>query len=42
MFFEIDVENLVVSDWHNIDSEIGEDVNVLMGSFIWAGEGDGM
>ena len=42
VFFEIDVENLVVSDWLNIESEIGEDVNVLMGSFIWAGEGDGM
>lgn len=42
VFFEIDVENLVVSRRLNVGEEIGEDVNILMGSFIWAGEGDGM
>ena len=42
VFFEIDVENLVVSRQLNVGAEIDEDVNILMGSFIWAGEGDGM
>ena len=42
VFFEIDVENLVISRQLNVGDEIGEDVNILMGSFIWAGEGDGM
>ena len=42
VFFEIDVENLVVSRLLNVGTEVGEEVNILMGSFIWAGEGDGM
>ena len=42
VFFEIDVENLWVSRRLDVGAEIGEDVNILMGSFIWAGEGDGM
>lgn len=42
VFFEIDVENLWISRELNVGAEIGEDVNILMGSFIWAGEGDGM
>lgn len=42
VFFEIDVENLVISRVLDVESEFGEDVNILMGSFIWAGEGDGM
>jgi hypothetical protein len=42
VFFEIDVENLWISRRLDVGAEIGEDVNILMGSFIWAGEGDGM
>jgi DNA-binding beta-propeller fold protein YncE len=42
VFFEIDVENLWISRRLNLENEIGEDVNILMGSFIWAGDGDGM
>ena len=42
VFFEIDVENLVISRLLDVGSEMGEEVNILMGSFIWAGEGDGM
>jgi len=42
VFFEIDVENLWISRQLDVGAEIGEDVNILMGSFIWAGEGDGM
>jgi len=42
VFFEIDVENLWISRRLDVGTEIGEDVNILMGSFIWAGAGDGM
>lgn len=42
VFFEIDVVNLEVSDELDVGAGIGEKVNILMGSFIWAGEGDGM
>ncbi len=42
VFFEIDVENLVISRPLDVGTEMGEEVNILMGSFIWAGEGDGM
>ena len=42
VFFEIDVKNLVISNELELESELGEDVNILMGSFIWDGEGDGM
>jgi DNA-binding beta-propeller fold protein YncE len=42
VFFEIDVETLEVSRWLDLETEIGDDVNILMGSFIWDGVGDGM
>jgi hypothetical protein len=42
VFFEIDLQTLELSDELDIGAEIGENVNILMGSFIWAGEGDGM
>jgi len=34
VFFEIDVENLVISRQLNVGDEIGEDVNIFMRSFI--------
>jgi len=42
VFFEIDVNTLKISDSLNLNDEVltDGDVNILMGSFIWAGEGD--
>lgn len=37
MFFRVDVQTLDI-----LRLPLGEDVNILMGSFIWNGEGDGM
>jgi hypothetical protein len=49
VFFEIDVETLAISRELDIENELkyeleleNYDVNILMGSFIWDGEGDGM
>jgi 6-phosphogluconolactonase (cycloisomerase 2 family) len=42
VFFEIDVETLEISRQLNLELEINDDVNVLMGSFIWDGDGDNM
>ena len=46
VFFRIDVETLdeiIVEILPlNLELEIGDDVNILMGSFIWDGEGDNM
>ena len=46
VFFRVDVETIedltVTVSRLNLELEIGEDVNILMGSFIWDGEGDNM
>jgi hypothetical protein len=49
VFFEINVEELKISNELDIEKELKDelkledyDVNILMGSFIWDGEGDGM
>jgi WD40 repeat protein len=47
VFFRIDVEKLVHGkkleiSRLNLELEIDDDVNILMGSFIWDGEGDNM
>jgi len=46
VFFRIDVETLdeetVGISWLNLELLIDDDVNILMGSFIWDGEGDNM
>jgi hypothetical protein len=42
VFFEIDIEKLEISDSLDLESVTGEDVNILMGSFIWNGEAEDM
>jgi len=42
VFFEIDVTTLQVTRRLDLETEIGDEVNILMGSFIWGGEGENM
>ena len=42
VFFEIDVETLQISRRLNLETETLDDVNILMGSFIWDGDGQNM
>ena len=42
VFFEIDTDTLEITRWLNIGNVIDDDVNILMGSFIWDGASDGM
>ena len=42
VFFEIDVKTLKISRELDLEFEIGDDVNILMGSFIWDGDEDNM
>jgi len=42
VFFEINVLTLEISNTVDLEEITGSDVNILMGSFIWEGEGDGM
>jgi len=42
VFFAIDTDTLEIADRLYLEDEIDDDVNILMGSFIWGGDGDGM
>lgn len=41
VFFQIDTDTLQVSGFVDLEADLGEDVNILMGSFVWGGESDG-
>jgi len=42
VFFRIEVDSLQIKGTLNLEELTGDDVNILMGSFIWNGEGQGM
>jgi DNA-binding beta-propeller fold protein YncE len=42
VFFEINVKTLEISNELDLELELGEDINILMGSFVWDGDGENM